>query len=301
MIEREMEDLLAAFPDEFFPRHSFVLKGRQQSFAGVGRFDLLFEDQFHTTILMELKARPAKYEDATQLAKYKEELERRGDENVLMWLVADHIPKSVCEFLDHIGVQYSEIHFVEFRRAAQRHGIQLASESGTSASAPDSALIAPESGHPRMSTAMQRGSSARSFSTTIVETGPRVTAPAPLRWKAIGRDLALLNLDGFDEKGFAALVDGFQESVPSGKNAHLVADLRNWSANPRSTWSLGSCSSLLRWVTTSGWKAAVPAAGSIWEYMFGRPAPTWYVWDQSRRKYDFDSQGWKVWYESLPH
>ncbi len=36
MIEREMEELLAAYPDEFFPRHPLVLRGRQQSFAGVG-------------------------------------------------------------------------------------------------------------------------------------------------------------------------------------------------------------------------------------------------------------------------
>lgn len=136
MIEREMEELLAGYPDEFFPRQSFVLKGRQQSFAGVGRFDLLFEDQFHTTILMELKARPAKYEDATQLAKYKDELEHRGDEKVLMWLVAPNIPKSVCDFLERIGIQYSEIHFVEFRRAALRHGIPLPSESEIAAIAP---------------------------------------------------------------------------------------------------------------------------------------------------------------------
>ena len=52
MIEREMEDLLAAYPEEFFQRQSFVLKGRQQSFAGAGRFDLLFGDQFQTSILM---------------------------------------------------------------------------------------------------------------------------------------------------------------------------------------------------------------------------------------------------------
>lgn len=45
------------------------VEGAPQSFAGVGRFDLLFEDQFQSNILMELKARPAKYEDATQLAK----------------------------------------------------------------------------------------------------------------------------------------------------------------------------------------------------------------------------------------
>jgi hypothetical protein len=65
MIERDMEDLLASYPDEFFPRQNLVLKGRQRSFAGVGTFDLLFEDHFQTNVLMEIKARSATYEDAT--------------------------------------------------------------------------------------------------------------------------------------------------------------------------------------------------------------------------------------------
>ena len=42
MLEHDIENLFAAFPAEFFPGHSFVLRGRQQSFAGIGRFDLLF-------------------------------------------------------------------------------------------------------------------------------------------------------------------------------------------------------------------------------------------------------------------
>ncbi|MFN0172486.1 MAG: endonuclease NucS domain-containing protein [Bryobacteraceae bacterium] len=102
MTEREMEDLIAMFPSDFFPRRELVLKGRQGSFSGVGRFDLLFEDQFQTTFLMELKARPGKYDDASQLARYKDELDRLG-KRVVMWLVAPHIPNSVREFLDHIA------------------------------------------------------------------------------------------------------------------------------------------------------------------------------------------------------
>lgn len=123
VIEREMEDLIATFPGDFFTRRQLVLKGRQQSFADVGRFDLLFEDEFQTQILMELKARPGKYEDATQLARYKDELNRRGVRNVLMWLVAPQISNSVKEFLDRIGIEYSEIHVAEFRRVAERHGV----------------------------------------------------------------------------------------------------------------------------------------------------------------------------------
>jgi len=116
MIERDMEDLIAAYPADFFSRHKLTLKGRQKSFAGVGRFDLLFEDEYQTNILMELKARPAKYEDATQLAKYKEELEKRGETNILMWLVAPQISSAVREFLDRIGIEYSEVHEADFDR-----------------------------------------------------------------------------------------------------------------------------------------------------------------------------------------
>jgi RecB family endonuclease NucS len=76
------------------------LLARQQSFAGVGRFDLLFSDRHGTNILMELKAITPKYDVADQLARYKDELERRGEKNILMWLVAPQIPNSIREFLD---------------------------------------------------------------------------------------------------------------------------------------------------------------------------------------------------------
>jgi hypothetical protein len=46
MLEKDMEDLIASYPDDFFPRRSFTLTGRQRSFAGIGRFDLTFEDEF---------------------------------------------------------------------------------------------------------------------------------------------------------------------------------------------------------------------------------------------------------------
>ncbi len=125
MTEREMEDLIAAYPKEFFGGKDMVLKGRQGSFAGVGRFDLLFEDEHHTNVLMELKAVAARYEHASQLARYKAALDESGDRYVLMWLVAPLIPKPVRDFLDQIGIEYSEIHEATFKTVAARHGIKL--------------------------------------------------------------------------------------------------------------------------------------------------------------------------------
>lgn len=129
MIEREMEDLIAAHAEEFFPRRILVLKGRQGTLAGVGRFDLLFEDQFENRILMELKAVAAKLEAAEQLVRYKQALEDTGERNVIMWLVAPVVPKPIADFLDRFGVEYTEIHEAEFRQVASRHDYCFASEA----------------------------------------------------------------------------------------------------------------------------------------------------------------------------
>jgi Endonuclease NucS len=118
MLEREMEDLIAANPDHFFPRLGFVLKGRQQSFRGVGRFDLLFVDRHGMTILMELKAVPARYEVIDQVARYRDALVAQGSTNILMWIVAPTIPPGMKDFLSHLGIEYTEIHEAEFGRAA---------------------------------------------------------------------------------------------------------------------------------------------------------------------------------------
>jgi hypothetical protein len=129
MIEREMEDLIAAHTEEFFPRHVLVLKGRQGTFAGVGRFDLLFDDRFDNKILMELKAVPAKLEAAEQLVRYKQALEEKGERNVIMWLVAPVVPRHIAEFLDRFGIEYTEIHEAQFRQVAWRHDYRFASEA----------------------------------------------------------------------------------------------------------------------------------------------------------------------------
>ena len=92
MLESVMEELIANYSGDFFPRKILTLTGRQGSFSGVGRFDLLFKDEHQTNILMELKARPAKYEDASQLAKYFNALKQQGKKDIIMWLVATIIP-----------------------------------------------------------------------------------------------------------------------------------------------------------------------------------------------------------------
>src|SRR6267378_847421 len=129
MIEREMEDLISAYPSEFFPRKDLTFVERQRSFPGVGRFDLLFSDRFANQILMELKRVPARVVDAEQLVKYQEALTAGGYHNVILWLVAPTIPKQTQDFLDRYGIEHTVIHEAEFRQIAARHSYVFDSET----------------------------------------------------------------------------------------------------------------------------------------------------------------------------
>ena len=298
MTEREMEDLLAQFPSDFFPRKTLVLKDRQKSFAGVGRFDLLFEDEFQRNILMELKARAARVDDADQLVRYKEELVRRGERNVLMWLVAPQISNTVRDFLDRFGIEHTEIHFAEFYQVAERNNVPLQANNEHHIMAEDLSL--PRLGGRTLSKLRERPNSVEYAGQ--VKTGPTVLAAGPLKWKRHGYDLVLVNRDAFDEARFKSLVDAFEQAVPSRKNASLVADLRAWASGPQIPWPPEVCRRLLRWVITGNtWKRAVPAAEAVWKSLFGEPVPTWAIWNSGLKRYEIDENAWEVWYESLPH
>jgi hypothetical protein len=299
MIEKDMEDLIASFPDDFFPRRHLVLLGRQQSFSGVGRFDLLFEDEFKSTILMELKVKTLKYEDATQVARCRDELKRNGCRNIVMWLVAPQIPTSVREFLDDKGIEYTEIHIPEFRQIAERHAFVIDSEAATEPTEVVAASVGRGGSHSRPELRSQRDMASI---TPNVPTGSVVTSPSSLCWKAIGYDLVLENPESFDPKKFLGLVDTFASVVRSGKNKTLVEDLKRWAENPRyGRLSSAIIESLLRWTTTGAttWKASVPYAHEVWACLFGTPAPTWKNWNHGESRYEFDARGWRRWFESL--
>ena len=136
---------------------------------------------------------------------------------------------------------------------------------------------------------------------SVVPTGPAVTSRGALRWRAVGYDLALANPEQFDAAKFLALVDSFAAAVRSGKNRSLVDELKAWAGNPRHVrLATATVESLLRWTNNrSNWKANAHDAFDVWVYLFGTPAPTWKEWNDSERKYEFDIQGWRRWFQSL--
>lgn len=128
MREQQLEDILASYPDDFFPDRQFRLIGRQTSLDGVGRFDLLFEDRAGRKWLIELKAVALKITDTDQLMRYYEELHQRAPrESFIPCFVAPDVPPHVKGYLDGKGIEYREFRVAEFRRVASEHGLELTS------------------------------------------------------------------------------------------------------------------------------------------------------------------------------
>jgi RecB family endonuclease NucS len=94
--EQQLENLLADHPDDFFPDRQFRLIGRQTSFAGVGRFDLLFEDHAERKWLIELKAVPLKITDTDQLMRYHDEIHESAHSSGLVPCFGPRISRPMC-------------------------------------------------------------------------------------------------------------------------------------------------------------------------------------------------------------
>ena len=132
------------------------------------------------------------------------------------------------------------------------------------------------------------------------ETGPRVTIPSRLSWKANGLDLLLVNVRAFGKGEFGQLVEEFRGTAAGRKDIHLLMHLKTLALNPRLRWPVELYSSLLRW-TASSEKNTARRAEAIWSLLFGRPLPRWYKLEERTDSYALDIRGWKTWYDSLPH
>jgi hypothetical protein len=206
--------------------------------------------------------------------------------------VAPLIPKPLMDLLDRFGIEYKEIHVAEYRHIAERHGFAIRSEMPRL----DENVEEGDRGRTSVPQA-NRSSTERGLNIT---TGATVNAPPIFHWRANNYDLVLTNPERFEVSTFLQLVDAFEQAVPSRKNASLVRELKQWAEHPsKLPWRHKNNTSLLRWVTTSSFRSAVPHAWAIWQYLFGEPTPTWYVWDQGKGAYEFDRHAWTTWFESL--
>ena len=69
MLEKDMENLIANHPKDFFPNSNFILKGQQIQIGG--RFlDIVFSDKHNRTIIIEIKRGILSREASGQIIEY---------------------------------------------------------------------------------------------------------------------------------------------------------------------------------------------------------------------------------------
>lgn len=77
MLEKDIENIIAANPDEIFPSEGYILVGQQVVVEG-RRLDILFEDKHKRKVIVEVKRGILTREASGQIAEYYGLLKNRN-------------------------------------------------------------------------------------------------------------------------------------------------------------------------------------------------------------------------------
>ena len=109
MLEKDIENLIAAHPKEFFPREEFKLVAQQHTIKK-RRLDILFEDKYGRFIIIEVKRGILSREASGQVIEYYGLLkEQFPEKSIELILCANTIPNERKTFLENVGIECKEI------------------------------------------------------------------------------------------------------------------------------------------------------------------------------------------------
>ena len=129
MLEKDIENLLANYPDEFFPGEGFKLIDQQFTIEGK-RIDILFEDKHGRQIIVEVKRGILSREASGQIAEYYGLLKTENEtKNYELILCANIIPKERKVFLETIGIDCKELGIAQIAQIANKHGYTFLDDS----------------------------------------------------------------------------------------------------------------------------------------------------------------------------
>lgn len=121
MLEKDIENLIAKYPDEFFPGENFRLIRQQYPIEGK-RIDILFEDKLKRKIIIEVKRGILNREASGQIAEYYGLLKSKNkNEYFELVLCANVIPKERKMFLENIGIECKELGISLITKLAEKY------------------------------------------------------------------------------------------------------------------------------------------------------------------------------------
>lgn len=109
MLEKDIENLVARYPKEFFPEEEFQLIGQQHTVEG-RRIDILFQDKFGRKIIVEVKRGILTREASGQVMEYYGLMKSKSPKDICeLILCANVIPSERKLFLENAGIECKEV------------------------------------------------------------------------------------------------------------------------------------------------------------------------------------------------
>jgi hypothetical protein len=125
MLEKDIENLIAKYPDEFFPSSGFKLIG-QQIRLGKCFADIIFEDKFNRKVIVEVKRGILSRDASGQVTEYYGLLKNeQPDGFVELVLCANIIPAERKKFLETIGIECKELGINSINIIAEKYNYQF--------------------------------------------------------------------------------------------------------------------------------------------------------------------------------
>jgi len=125
MLEKDIENLIAQHPDEFFPDSGFILVGQQVKLDNCYA-DIIFIDKYNRTIIVEVKRGILSREASGQITEYYGLLKtEQPDDFVELILCANIIPNERKKFLESVGIECKELGINILNQIAEKVGYKF--------------------------------------------------------------------------------------------------------------------------------------------------------------------------------
>lgn len=129
MLEKDIENLIAHYPDEFFSNSCFKLIGQQVK-LGSCFADILFEDKYNRTIIVEVKRGILSREASGQIIEYYGLIkQQKSDKIIELILCANIIPLERKVFLENVGIECKELGILLISNIAKKYNYKFLDEA----------------------------------------------------------------------------------------------------------------------------------------------------------------------------
>lgn len=129
MLEKDIENLIARYPEEFFPNSGFKLIGQQVK-LGSCFADILFEDKYNRTIIVEIKRGILSRDASGQIIEYYGLLKQQDPNKIIeLILCANIIPNERRVFLEKVGIECKELGLVLIANVAKKNNYKFLDEA----------------------------------------------------------------------------------------------------------------------------------------------------------------------------